>query len=181
MKIYIDESGVFANPQRRDHCVSCVAAVAVPGSRGDRFCDGLLGLKCEWGRGRSEAKGRTLDEAQVSAVLHLLADCDAIAEVSALDSGLTSDATVTRHKMRQAEGAIANITPEHTQEAVAGLHDWARRIRGLSNPLYAQAQLTFVAIEKLLHSALLYYGQRRPEELGEFSWFVDANDRDVNE
>jgi hypothetical protein len=89
----------------------------------------LWELSRSWGIRNAEVKGRDLDEAQVAAVLGLLAHADAIAELTVIDLGTHTPTAVCAHKHRQADGVVAELTPEHRPTLVAEVREIESTLR----------------------------------------------------
>jgi hypothetical protein len=78
-------------------------------------------------------------------------------------------------KADQAERIMKAVIPGTPSEGVEYYTNLARTC-SLSNPLFIQAYLTFLLIERLLQAATIFYVLRRPSELGSFRWVVDAKE-----
>ena len=91
-----------------------------------------------------------------------------------IDLGIHSETGLKNHQKRQAERITTTLTDEHhsnTRDAASRLRSELER---MSLPLYIQSVLTFELIDKLIRHGTLYYCQRRPRELGDFHWVIDA-------
>jgi hypothetical protein len=71
--VFIDEAGIFANPQNKTNYVCCVGGLVLPESLIDRIFEKFKALKTSWGLNCGEVKGSSLGEQQVASVISLLA------------------------------------------------------------------------------------------------------------
>ena len=163
MHIYIDESGAFVPPSHnRPHLYSIVLALVVPSANVDELFYQFLRLRDSWPQQAVEIKGSKLNEDQTAQVMKLLGAHGVIAEYSAIDMALHPSEVIDEFKSRQA--ALLNQAP----------HADARRRRGdpyiaIANPLFVQAFVTIKFILEMLDTAINYFAQRRPSELGRFA------------
>lgn len=180
MLIYIDESGVF-KAEEKEESISCVTALIVPNT----LESALFHEFDEWKslpslqkkmNGNGEIKGSRLDEEEISSLLFLLSKFDVIVETMCVDMGLTTDADVTEYK---------KVTANSFSNSQAGQNINAKfdknALMSLSNPLFYQSLLLFRLINNSLKTSIPYYVQRFPNELGSFSWSLDAKDNDITE
>jgi len=181
MNIYIDESGPFI-PPKRTRRYSLVLALVVPSAAEAELFYQFLRLRDSWPQQQTiEIKGSKLDERQAAQVMLLLAAHGVIAEYNAIDMSLHPDDVIEEFKQRQAAAITANLTPQHAEAVVRGVHEDAEAIRNLANPLFVQAFLSIDLSLTMIDVAINYYAQRRPEELGRFAWVIDRKDRSVTE
>lgn len=173
MHIYIDESGNFLPLTPRRSKVSSVAALAIPsGAR-----EPLFAAVAEWRNGTGHAdeiKGAQLGEQDVAELIRTLARFDVLAEVYVIDAGMHDEAEVTAFREVQAEliGRHAG-TGRHPRVAAdaARIRDAVRR---MPNQLFVQAFLTMQLVQRVTQTTTLYYARNAPQELGSFTWMVDA-------
>lgn len=182
MNIYIDEAGAFVPPsQNRPHLYSIVLALVVPSANEAELFYQFLRLRDSWPQQAVEIKGSKLNEYQTAQVIKLLAAHDAIAEYHAIDMALHPNEVIDEFKARQAASLTEHLTPAHAAAVVQRLHDDAQAIRTIANPLFVQAFLTIELILDMLDTAINYFAQRRPSELGRFAWMIDRKDRSVTQ
>lgn len=181
MYIYIDESGIFANPGKKDTAVSCVGALVIPEPFQKYIFKRFKNLKVSWGIGSGEPKGSKLDEKQVAYVISILRDYDVFVTACAIDIGRHSDEHIATHKKGQAANTTKNITPELHPDLVKQLEELGNRILQLSDPLYVQSCLLTALTEDVLNISTLYYCQRIPATLSNFRWVIDAKDKEVTD
>lgn len=177
MQIFIDESGIFANPNSQAQAVSVVAALVIPDLHVQSLFFAYSKLKHDWGFGKGEAKGSKLNERQLAQIFKLLEQYDCLAQIVVMDSAVHTDEDVSNHKHEQARKLIANLTPEHQPGMIRDLHELKFMLEQMSNPLFLQSIATTTVVESVLRVATLYYSLRIPSELGTFSWVLDAKDK----
>jgi len=180
MNIYVDEAGVFIPPRARRR-YSLVLALVVPTAAEAELFYQFLRLRDSWPEQAVEIKGSKLSEKETAQVMNLLARHEVIAEYCGIDMALHPDDVIDEFKDRQAAGITENLTPAHAEAVVRKWHEVADGVRRLANPLFVQAFLTIDLIIELLHTAVNYFVQRRPTELGRFAWTIDRKDRTITE
>ena len=179
MHIYIDESGTFAIPTVAKRSVSCVVALVLPSSEHGEILGEFDRIRSRWLPRAQEIKGRQLNEAQVAEVIAFLRRWDVLVEAVLIDTGIHSHQQITDVRIGQAEGLTKHITSEYPAASAQWLRGLGEILRGMSNQLFAQAFLTISLIENVLQIGSLYNCQRRPEELAEFHWVVDAKEAGI--
>ncbi|MGB7200811.1 MAG: DUF3800 domain-containing protein [Pyrinomonadaceae bacterium] len=176
MHIYIDESGIFNNPDKKGSAPSCVGALIIPTSKKKEVFKEFDALKHRWGKSGQEVKGSKLDESQVAAVVALLQKYDVLFEVSTIDMALHPDEALTEYKKVQTEQITASITPAHQPHVVKQANEIKAAFQAMSIPLFVQAFLMLYLIPRVLLHGVLYYARRIPEELQWFYWQIDAKE-----
>ena len=88
MHIYIDESGIFSNPNSKPNVASVVVALTVPSTYKVKLFREFSKLSEGLPTKDGEVKGRLLDEAQVASVVSLLAKYDCLVEINSIDIAL---------------------------------------------------------------------------------------------
>lgn len=172
MHIFIDESGPFLPPTKSAHKISCVAAVVIPSSQVDRLSSRYRRLLDRWGV--DELKGSKMDEEQIASVISLLREFEVIAEVVAVDTGITDSARVIAYRKLQADKLTEHFTDQDQGNIVSEFRRRREDMLALSPQLMLQAVMTISLVENVLQTATIFFVQRRPEELGDFRWVVDA-------
>lgn len=178
MHIFIDETGIFANPNKKDESVSAVGALCIPSRRLDSLCEKFARLKAKWGVMNGEVKGSKLNESQVRDTLHLLSKHKARAKLVLIDLGLHNDADLDAHRKRQAEGLTAELTQGHAASLRAELEEAQVRLAKLSLPLYVQLILITELVAEALQNFTLWHAARDGRELDAFHWIVDPKGRE---
>jgi len=181
MNIYVDEAGAFTIPQNHRHLLCCVAGLMVPSGQQEDLFYSFLRLRDSWGNTSVEVKGRTLSETQFAAVAQLLNRYDVIAEVCAIDMAEHTESEVTAFKARQANELTANFGPEHHPNLIKQVQILQQNLRNTSNQLFTQSFLLTHLLRDVVQTSTLYYCQRLPEELGDFTWTIDAKDKSITE
>jgi hypothetical protein len=176
MNIYVDEAGTFV-PPKRGHLYSLVLALIIPTAREAELFYEFLRLRDVWPCQAVEIKGRTLNEEQAAQVLRLLAIYGVIAEYCVIDMALHRTAVIDDFKLRQASALTEHLSSEHSAAVQQRLHEDAQIVRSMANQLFVQAFLTIELILETLDTAINYFAQRLPEELGQFRWTIDGKDR----
>jgi len=174
MYIYIDESGIFANPSGKDKAISCVAALVMPEQYQKYIFKRFKHLKVSWGIGSGEAKGNKLNEEQIAYVISILNDYDLFVTACGIDIGVHTDDQITAHKQGQATNITKHVTSEHHPNLVRQLNELKERYFQLPNQLYVQSVLLTVLVQSAIRRATLYYCQRDPSTLSHFRWIIDA-------
>ena len=174
MYIYVDESGIFANPSGKDKAISCVAALVMPEQYQKYIFKRFKHLKVSWGIGSGEPKGSKLSEEQIAYVISILNDYDVFVTACGIDIGMHTDDQITTHKQGQAANITKHVTPEHHPNLVRQLEELGERYLQLSNQLYVQSALLTVLVQSVFRIAILYYCQRDPFTLSHFRWVIDA-------
>lgn len=98
---------------------------------------------------------------------------DVVFDAVAIDMALQPDADTAEFKADQAARIMKAVTPLTPPEGIKYYQDLARAC-DLSSPLFIQAYLTILLIERLLQTATFFYVLRMPPELAAFRWVVDA-------
>lgn len=174
MHIFLDESGVFAGIGK-PVSLSAMAALVIPDRR-------LSRVKADWRKlrrtfpkdDRGEVKGKALTEEQVSSVARLLTRNRCVAEVSMIDMGFHTLEDIEAHIEGQMHGMTVNLTDEHHPHIWATIQKLQTTLSAMKPPQYVQAVVIMDLLHRLLDHSKLYYVQRMPSELGNFSWVFDA-------
>ncbi|MBU0710793.1 DUF3800 domain-containing protein [bacterium] len=179
MNIYIDESGTFANPQKKAHSISTIASLIIPEIQLPDIEKEFLSLKKLWGIQEIEIKGSKLNENQVADVINLLLNYDTILELSVIDIGLHNDAEIDEHKNKQADKLFEHIDEERSPILAENTRLLQEKLRSLSNQLYVESCLIVECIWRALQTSTIYYSQKMPSELSSFNWIIDAKDKNL--
>jgi hypothetical protein len=179
MRIFIDEAGAFLPPTSSPSSYSLVVALVVPASCEKELFYEFLRLRDSWPKQQIEIKGSTLDEAQAAQVIEVLAAFDVVVDFIAADMALHPKNVVEPFKSAQAAAITARLTREYAAELVFELVQLEHKVSEMPNQLFVQAELTIKLIMDVLQIALLYYVQRKPEELGDIAWEIDRKGRSL--
>jgi hypothetical protein len=121
-------------------------------------------------------KGRLLSEEHYAEIVALLKRNHAIFEITGIDLGGHSQGGLLAHQQAMADAMTANLTDQHHPNVVQAMNDLRDQLLNMKLPGYVQSVVTFNLIERCLAHSTLYYCQRLPKELGNFTWVVDAKD-----
>jgi hypothetical protein len=171
--IFIDESGTFTGSPSHPS-LSLVGALVIPDARLARVETKYRALRADLPKDRGEVKGRLLVEHDVDSVVSLLKRNDVLLEITAVDLGMHSAATIAAHQKKQAELITARITEKYHPNLRAQMFDLRRRLEGMTPQLYVQSVVIFELIAKVIELSTLFYCQRIPKELGAFHWVIDG-------
>jgi hypothetical protein len=173
LHIFIDETGTFTGIGQ-PLSISMIGALIVPEAR-------LRSLEREYGKLRKylptengEVKGKRLSEKDIAKLMPILRHHDVIFEVAAIDLGIHTEEGIRRNQARRAEGMTANLTEEHHQTMVDAIWKARRELESYSLQLNIQSAIIFELVRTVIEHGTMYYCQRRPEELGNFHWVIDA-------
>ena len=181
MNIYVDEAGAFTIPKNHRHLLCCVAGLMLPSGQQEDLFYSFLRLRDSWGNTGVEVKGRALNETQYAAVAQLLNRYDVIAEVCAIDMAAHTESEITAFQGRQADALTANLGPKHHSNLIKQFQTFQQSLRNTSNQLFTQSFLLTHLLVNVIQTSTLYYCQRLPEELGDFTWTIDAKDKSITE
>ena len=176
MHIYIDESGNFIIPPNSRSKISCVAALVIPSASHEEILKEFLYIRSSWGSIQDEIKGSSLNETQMAEVLSLLQKYEVLVDFCAIDMGLHTEQQVKDFQHTQADELIKHLTPTHQPTLVKELHLARQYALNMPSQLFVQAITLINLIDRLMETAIMYYCQRLPEEIGSFHWVIDAKD-----
>lgn len=173
MNIFIDESGTFTGKS-----ISVVGALTIP-NYGMRGFEKLYGrLRASLPKEKGEVKGRLLSETQIHRVATILKTTGCLFECVAIDFDQFELSDVTLHKTAAAEGMTKNLTESHQPQLVKQIWEYRARLEAMPQQLYCQS----VAVSELIYHTINhsdnYYALRRPTELAEHNWIIDAKDKE---
>lgn len=173
MHIFIDETGTFTGIGK-PLSISMIGALIVPDGR-------KSSLEREYGKIRrtfpienGEVKGKRLSEAEIAKLMPMLRHHDVIFEVAAIDLGLHTEEGIRRNQAGRADGMTAGLTDKHHQSLIDSVWRARRELEGYSLQLNIQSAVIFELIDRVIEHGTMYYSQRRPEELANFHWVIDA-------
>ena len=173
MHIFIDETGSFSGFQLPS-TLSLVGALIIPSTR-------LRSLEREYRRLRpslpmsnGEVKGRLLSEDHVAKLIPILHHHGALFEAVGIDMSVHSESGLLRWQVNQADLITASLTVYHDEKVRDQISGFRTQFENFKLPLMVQSYLTFALIQNILELAPMFFSQRRPEELKEFHWIIDA-------
>lgn len=177
MHIFIDESGSFSGVEREETNISSVGALVIPDERVPQIYKKYEKLRKSLPKRNGEVKGRLLSETEVTSVVDILRRNECIFEVDAVDLGIHTQEQITAHKKSQEEAITKYLTDQHYDSLRDELFALRERLEKMPLQLYIQSVLTFNLIYRTICNGTLFYCQRRPKELGSFSWVIDAKEK----
>ena len=173
MRIFIDESGSFSGIHAGS--ISVVGALTIADVMLDRIVAKYAKLRRNLPQENGEVKGRLLNEKQVDKVVMLLVRNEALFEITALDLGLHKETAVREYQKKLGEQMLAKVANfrEDIRPEVQAASEY---ILKSSVNLFLQALTTFDVLHQVISRAPTFFAQRKPYELGSFSWIVDGKD-----
>jgi hypothetical protein len=175
MNVFIDESGRFIPGDR----LSVICALTIPHGSTGRARRELKFASGDWKKTDGELKGAHLDQSQLEVLVDLLFRHDALLHYSAIDVSREKVADVKFHKSRQAEGTTTRLTAEHHPDLVKEVWKLREIVEAMPDQLYVQCVLQTDLICRVVEEVCIYFSQRRPKELGQFEWWIDAKDKKI--
>lgn len=173
MHIFIDETGTFIGIGQA-LSISMIGALIVPDDR-------KRSLEREYGKLRKylptekgEVKGKRLSEKEIAGLMPMLRHHDVIFEVAAIDLGIHTEEGTRRNQAQRAEGMTKGLTDKHHQSLIDEIWNARRELEGYSLQLNIQSAVIFELIDRVIEHGTMYYSQRRPQELANFHWVIDA-------
>jgi Protein of unknown function (DUF3800) len=174
MHIFIDESGSFVRPQAGRN-LSCVGALVVPDGRLQVLTRKFRQLVARWKLPEGEVKGRTLNEAQVAAVITLLFDARCYFFVGATEMSVNEPSTLREFQDAQARFLTENITSEHSAEVREQAFGLRALYEQMAPQLFVQGIVLYDVVKRVIDLASLRFALRGPaREAGAFHWVIDA-------
>src|SRR3990167_3752113 len=182
MNIYIDESGSFTSDMKKEHSISCVAALMIP----DILEDSLFKQFEQWKltmpdekkdkNKNDEIKGSKLNEDEMGSFLAVLTRFDVIVEIVCIDMGGVSNTDVKKYQNELSKSFSSSAT------GIKINIDLKKDIlKSFPEKLFVQSYCTYMLIDRTLNVLIPYYVQRLPSELGSFKWFFDSKDIVITE
>ena len=133
-------------------------------------------LRKNWPLVDGESKGRVLNEQQIRTTIAFLQRFDVIFATVVVDLNLHTDEQITAHRMIQAEKITEHVTAEFSPEAAQSASEMRARLEKMPNQLYVQSIAMTELVNHVIQKSTLYYSQRKPRELADFHWTLDAKD-----
>lgn len=173
MNICIDESGTFVYTSAQDSW-NCVAAYVYPETDRRSITELMLQFKRRIGVNRnSEIKLREVSESDYLWLLVKLNSLEGVLYAVATDASLNTVDVIKQHQIEQVNKILKPIPLMHYEEGRQGLRDLAEKVACLPAQLYVQMISQVQLVISVLHSAVLYFVQRRPQTLSRFRWRID--------
>jgi hypothetical protein len=174
MQIFIDESGTFSGFHTGS--IGTVGALAVPHSKLSVLEDSYEKIRRRLPLQNGEVKGRALNEGQIAEIVSLLDQRDAIFEVTAIDLAMHTSQGVAAYKDALLRGMTERV-PRFNDATRPVVQESLRALAATPPNLFLQTIALFETIHRIIQYVPFYIVQRRPDELGKFSWVVDGKDK----
>jgi len=172
VNVFIDESGRFIPGDTW----SVVCALALPHQTTGRARREVAYLSRAWEKKDGEIKGALVTPDQLKALVDCLFRLDAILHCVACDVSKHDSGQIGDHKNDQADRITRNLKGDFYPQLIEQVWALRREVERMPEQLYVQSvlmrELVCIASEELCH----YFAQRKPKELGDFRWFIDAKD-----
>jgi hypothetical protein len=173
VEIFIDEGGQFT----RHSGWSVVCGLALPHREVGKGRRKLAYLTRHWPKApNGELKGGSLDTSHLAALVDLLFARDALLHAVGIDMARENDDGLKDHKHKQCELLTAHLTPEHHPDLVVEVWTLKKALEAMPVQLYVQSVLMSELTATVVERITMYFAQRRPRELGNFRWTIDAKD-----
>lgn len=180
MRIYIDESGVFA-PSEKYHYFSCVTAIVIP----EAIEAELFKEFSKWKerphisskKGKNnEVKGSKLNENDFASLIALLTNFDVIVETVCFDTGnICKEVIETKKKAYSDEFEKSNLYQKLKSQFNRNV------LFGMSGPQFTQGYALARLMSKAIGISGPYYLQRLPHELTNWGWVIDTKSTSAND
>jgi hypothetical protein len=172
MRFFIDEGGLFT-PQTG---WGVVCSLTVPHKDVGPTRREIERLTRNWPRKNGELKGGLLQPSHLGALVDVLFRHDALMHACAIDVARQEVGDVARHKSGQCEGITKYLAPTHHLSFIRQVWELRRTLERMPNQLYIQFVLMSELVNSVVEEATMYFAQRRPRELAQFEWTIDAKD-----
>lgn len=120
-------------------------------------------------------KGRLLNEKHVDKVVMLLVRNEVLFEITALDLGLYKEDVARNYQKKLGQQMLAKV-PNFRIDVQAEVKEASEYILKSPLNLFLQALTTFDVLHRVISRATMFFSQRKPYELGSFSWIVDGKE-----
>ena len=172
MRFFIDEGGIFTPASGW----SVVCSLALPHKEVGPARREIDRLSQSWPRRDGELKGGSLSPAHLEALVDVLFRHDALLHACAIDVSREDPQGVERHKIGQGEGITKYLVPTHHPNFVRQVWELRRTLERMPSQLYIQYVLMSDLVAWAVEETTMYFAQRRPRELVDFEWTIDAKD-----
>jgi hypothetical protein len=175
LKIFVDESGSFANTELSGSW--CVIAEYVSPECDRKAIEKLIfKLRRRGGNLKPEVKLGELTEIEYFQFLNELGKLNGILFTAATDMSLNKKEAVETHRNIQASRVVEHIEKMLHESMRVSLTTTSEGIRSLPANLYAQLIFQISLFHEVIVKSTLYYAQRIPQTLRDIRWRVDQKD-----
>jgi hypothetical protein len=172
MRFFIDEGGIFTPASGW----GVVCSLVFPHKEVGPARREIDRISKSWPHVNGELKGGSLSAAQLEALVDVLYRHDALLHACAIDVSREDPQGVDRHKTGQCEGITKYLVPQHHPNFVKQVWELRRTLERMPTQLYIQCVLMSELVAWAVEEATMYFAQRRPRELADFEWTIDAKD-----
>jgi hypothetical protein len=172
VRAFIDEGGTFVPWTGW----GVVCSLAIPHKEIGPARREIDRLTRGWPRKDGELKGGLLQPSHLDQLVEMLFRRDAVLTACAMDISREDQDGIDRHKARQCEGITKYLAPSHHPNFVSQVWDLRRTLEKMPRQLYLQCVLLTELVSAASEEMTLYFAQRRPRELAQFEWTIDAKD-----
>jgi hypothetical protein len=173
MRIFIDESGTFSGFHKQS--IGAVCALAVPDGKIAFIERKYESIRKHLPQLNGEVKGKLLNEDQVAEVVTLLSRNETIFEVTIIDLGLHTQARVAAYKDALFKGMHQRL-PRFNDKARPKVEAQLHELAATPLNLFLQTIVLFETVYRTIDHVPFFFVQRRPKDLGSFSWIIDGKD-----
>jgi hypothetical protein len=156
--------------------LSVVCSLALPPKEVGPARREINHISRDWPRKDGELKGGLLQSSHLEALVDVLFRHDALLQACATDVSSHDPKDIDYHKASQCEGITKHLTSEHDPNFVREVWELRHTLERIPNQLYIQCVLMCELVASAAELTSLYFAQRRPRELGQFTWKIDAKD-----
>jgi hypothetical protein len=172
MHTFIDESGTFTP----NAGISVVGASSLPSRLRRKLTSRLQYITRDWPKVGGELKTARVDLIQLTQITDVLYQHSALLHLIAINMAGETISEVEFHKKMQAEGITKHLTSEHHPDLVEKVWSLRRNLERMPIQLYVQSVAMRELVCETIAESAIYFSQRRPREIGEFNWIIDAKD-----
>lgn len=172
MRFFIDEGGIFTPASGW----GVVCSLALPHKEVGPARREIDRISQSWPRTNGELKGGSLSVAHLEMLVDVLNRHDALLHACAIDVSREDSKGVEAHKTGQCQGITKYLVPQHHPNFVRQVWDLRRTLERMPTQLYIQCVLMSELVAWAVEETTMYFAQRRPRELADFEWTIDAKD-----
>jgi hypothetical protein len=172
MRFFIDEGGLFTPASGW----GVVCSLAIPHKEVGPARREIERLSQGWPRKDGELKGGLLRPAHLYKLVEVLFRHDALLHACAIDVSREDKIGVDRHKASQCERITKYLTSTQPMNFIRQIWELRHALERMPTQLYIQCVLMTELVASAIEETIPYFAQRRPRELAEFEWTIDAKD-----
>lgn len=176
MQIFIDESGNFTD--KAD--ISVVCALTAPHKNINKLRSQIseLANRDQWlTTHQKEFKGGYFKKEHLKDLITILFNNSVLLNCVATTVREEDNEEISVHQEKQCIKLTKNLTSDHQPSFKEDVFRLRTELEKMPPQLYIQCTLMRELVWSTLQKATMYFSQRRPYELGKFSWYIDAKDQ----